>query len=53
MLNFPSIQFIVSVEPMSYLISAVISFGFAIIVNLMTNRTLNHIDMVKATKSGE
>lgn len=53
MLNFPSIQFVVYVEPVSYLISAVISFSFAIIVNLMTNRTLNHIDMVEALKSVE
>lgn len=52
-LNMPSLYFEVNVEPFSYIISAVISFCFALIVNLMTNRTLNRIDMVEALKSIE
>ncbi|WP_313132356.1 ABC transporter permease, partial [Anaerocolumna sp.] len=52
-LNMPSIHFAVHVEPVSYLFSAVITFFFAIIVNWITNRTLNHINMVEALKSVE
>lgn len=52
-LNMPSIQFAVHISPVSYLFSAAITFGFAIIVNWMTNRTLDRINMVEALKSVE
>lgn len=52
-LNMPSIQFAVHIAPVSYLFSAAITFGFAIIVNWMTNRTLDRINMVEALKSVE
>lgn len=53
LLKMPSIQFVASIHPVSYLISAVLSLAFALIVNLMTNRILNKIDMVEALKSVE
>lgn len=52
-LKMPSLYFAVSVHPISYVIAGVLSFSFALLVNLMTNRTLNHIDMVEALKSVE
>lgn len=52
-LNMPSMHFAVQVEPLSYLISAVITFCFAVVVNLITNRALNKINMVEALKSVE
>lgn len=52
-LKMPSIYFAVYIEPVSYLISAVITFCFAIVVNFMTNRTLNRINMIEALKSVE
>lgn len=52
-LNMPSIHFAVHVEPVSYLISAAITFCFAVVVNWITNRTLNRINMVEALKSVE
>lgn len=52
-LKMPSIHFAVSVYPASYLYAALLSLGFALIVNFMTNRTLNRIDMVEALKSIE
>ena len=52
-LNLPSIYFAVHIKPTSYLLSAAITFGFALMVNLMTNRTLNRINMVEALKSVE
>lgn len=52
-LKMPSIQFVASIHPVSYLISAVLSLVFALIVNLVTNRILNRIDMVEALKSVE
>lgn len=52
-LKMPSIHFAVHVEPVSYLISAAITFCFAIVVNWITNRTLDCIDMVEALKSVE
>lgn len=52
-LNMPSIHFAVHIEPASYLISAGITFFFAIIVNWITNRVLDRINMVEALKSVE
>lgn len=52
-LNMPAMYFAVHIEPVSYLISAMITFCFAVVVNWMTNRTLNRINMVEALKSVE
>lgn len=52
-LNMPSIYFAVYVAPKSYVISAGLTFSFALMVNLLTNRTLGRIDMVEALKSVE
>lgn len=52
-LNMPSIHFAVHVEPVSYLITAAITFCFAVAVNWITNRTLDRIVMVEALKSVE
>ena len=52
-LKMPSIHFAVTVYPVSYLYAALLSLCFALIVNFMTNRTLNQIDMVEALKSIE
>ncbi|WP_059053793.1 ABC transporter permease [Paenibacillus senegalimassiliensis] len=52
-LNMPAMYFAVHVEPVSYVLSAGITFCFAILVNWMTNRTLNRINMVEALKSVE
>lgn len=53
LLKMPSLQFSLTVQPVSYLIAGVISFSFALVVNLITNRTLNKINMVEALKSVE
>lgn len=52
-LQMPSIHFAVVVSPASYAISAAITLAFTLLVNWMTNRTLNHINMVEALKSIE
>jgi putative ABC transport system permease protein len=52
-LNMPSIHFAVYIEPTSYLLAGGITFCFAIIVNFLTNRSLDRIDMVEALKSIE
>lgn len=52
-LRMPSIHFAVNVYPISYVYAALLSLCFALIVNFMTNRTLNQIDMVEALKSME
>lgn len=52
-LNLPSIYLAVSLHPVSYVIAAVLSFGFALIVNLITNRSLDAINPVEALKSIE
>jgi len=43
----------VHVESVSYLISAAITFCFAVAVNRITDRAPNHIHMAKALKSVE
>ena len=52
-LSIPAVQFQLSAQPLSYVYSAVISFGFGLIVSLITNRTLDRINMVEALKSIE
>lgn len=52
-LKMPALYFATYVEPTAYVYAAVLSFGFAMLVNLMTNRVLNRINMVEALKSVE
>ena len=52
-LNLPSIYFEVTIRPVSYVYAAVLSFAFALLVDCLTNRTLNSIDPVEALKSVE
>lgn len=52
-LNLPSIYFAVEIHPVSYLYAASLSFGFALLVDVLTNRILNRINPVEALKSVE
>ena len=52
-LRMPSLYFDVVVDPLTYVISAALAFAFTLLVNLMTNRSLDRIDMVGALKSAE
>ena len=52
-LKMPEIQFVLIIRPQSYLFAGLISFSFTLIVNLITNRMLNKINMVEALKSVE
>ncbi|WP_102371649.1 ABC transporter permease [Enorma phocaeensis] len=52
-LKMPSISFLTVVTPLSYALAAVLPLVFALAVNLITNRTLNRIDMIEALKSVE
>lgn len=52
-LRMPSLYFDVVVDPLTYAISAALAFVFTLMVNLITNRALDRIDMVGALKSAE
>ena len=52
-LRMPSLYFDVVVDPLTYVIAAVMAFAFTLVVNLITNRALDRIDMVGALKSAE
>lgn len=52
-LTLPSIYLAVSLHPISYFISGGLSFLFALLVNKLTDRSLNGIDPVEALKSIE
>ena len=52
-LRMPSLYFDVVVDPLTYVISAVLAFVFTVMVNFITNRSLDRIDMVGALKSAE
>lgn len=52
-LRLPSLEFYITLYPESYLIAGVITMVFAFIVNLITDRTLDKINMVEALKSVE
>lgn len=52
-LKMPSIYFAIDVQPISYVLAMVISFGFALVVDFLTDKTLDHIDPVEALKSIE
>lgn len=52
-LKLPGIYFDISIFPSTYVFAAVISFGFSVIVNQITNKLLDVIDPVEALKSVE
>ena len=52
-LKMPALYFAVTIEPVSYAIGAAIAIVFTLVINQMTNRTLDQIDMVGALKSAE
>ena len=52
-LNMPSIYFADNLYPISYLYAALIAIGFALIVNFITDKSLDKIDPVEALKSIE
>lgn len=52
-LKMPSIYFAVYIDPISYVYSAVLTMVFAVIVALLSNRTLQRINMIEALKSVE
>lgn len=52
-LKIPSIHFIPTLYPVSYLLAGIITLVFAILVELFTNPMLDHINMVEALKSVE
>ena len=52
-LNMPSMYFAITIYSRSYWIAAGIAFGFALIVQLLTDRSLDVIDPVEALKSVE
>lgn len=53
LLTMPSIYFAVTIYPVSYGICALIALSFALIVQLLTNQSLNIINPVEALKSVE
>lgn len=52
-LNMPSIYFAVTIHSVSYVITVALSIGFALIVDFLTDKTLDYIDPVEALKSIE
>ena len=52
-LRMPSLFFDTIVEPGTYVFASVMSLVFTLIINKMTNRSLDKIDMVGALKSAE
>ena len=52
-LKMPSFQFELVIQPESYIIAGVISLSFTFLVNIITNRILDKINMVEALKSIE
>lgn len=52
-LNMPSIYFAVSIHPSSYLLAAGIALLFAVLVDLLIDRSLDVIDPIEALKSIE
>ncbi|MGN1266902.1 MAG: ABC transporter permease, partial [Dorea sp.] len=52
-LEFPSLEFYIILYPESYAMAGAITIIFALMVNFITNKTLNKIDMIEALKSVE
>ena len=52
-LRMPSLFFDTIVEPHTYVFASIMSLVFTLVINHMTNKTLDRIDMVGALKSAE
>lgn len=52
-LQLPSLEFCITLYPQSYVIAGIITIVFAFLVNIITNQTLNKINMIEALKSVE
>ncbi|WP_229056360.1 FtsX-like permease family protein [Collinsella sp. D33t1_170424_A12] len=52
-LRMPSLFFDTIVEPQTYLFASVMSLVFTLVINAITNRALDRVDMVGALKSAE
>lgn len=52
-LELPSLEFCITLYPQSYAIAGIITIAFALVVNIITNQTLNKINMIEALKSVE
>lgn len=52
-LKMPGMYFAVEIHPIGYIISCALSIAFAIAIMLITDRSLDRIDMVGALKSAE
>lgn len=52
-LRMPSLFFDTIVEPQTYVFASIMALVFTLIINQMTNRSLDKIDMVGALKSAE
>lgn len=52
-LELPSLEFYINLYPRSYVIAGVITVVFAFVVNAITDKTLDKINMVEALKSVE
>ena len=52
-LRMPSLFFDTIVEPQTYVFASIMAIVFTLIINQMTNRSLDKIDMVGALKSAE
>ena len=52
-LEFPSLEFYIALYPESYAIAAVVTVVFALVVNMITDQSLNKINMIEALKSVE
>ena len=49
----PSLFFDTIVEPQTYVFASVMSLAFTLVINAITNRALDRVDMVGALKSAE
>ena len=52
-LKMPGLYFAVSIHPVSYVFSVVLTLVFAVLVQFITNKVLNKVDPVEALKSIE
>ena len=52
-LRMPSLFFNTIVEPQTYVFASVMSLAFTLVINAITNRALDRVDMVGALKSAE
>ena len=52
-LKMPALYFDTVVSPMTYVVAALLALGFTLVVDVVTNRALDRVDMVGALKSAE